>query len=215
MMAFTLSRAVLCICGAMMLAACVAVASAGEDGLRSGMGDDLARDVAGMLDTFESSDLDEMELRGGDLLPAPSYSLCVGGHIVTLMAPDGEHSAYTRYSGSFDLAYGDEKTLRSVAEDFGDVPNGRHEGVDLFGGVVDVHGRPCTAVDAPGNVERMGAVHAGPDHDAGHAIGHHRDVVGAEAVYVEREDAAPPGGVLRPYEMEALQVLQALHGAGQ
>lgn len=149
MMSFTLSRVVLCICGAMMLAACVAVASAGEDGLRSGMGDALARDVAGMLDAFEDSEVDEIDLNGADILPTPSYSLSVAGHTVRLTTPDGEHSAYTRYAGSFDLSYGEEKVLSSVPEDLGDVPDRRHEGVDLLRGVVDVCGRPGAAVDAP------------------------------------------------------------------
>lgn len=215
MIEFTMSRAVLCICGAMMLAAAVAAASAGEEGWRSGMGDALARDVAGMLDAFEASGVDEITLSGWDILPSQSCSLSVGDHAVRVHSPDGDFMAYTQFPGRFELSYGEEKILSSVPEHFGYVPHGRHERVDLLGGVVDVGGRPGAPVDSARHVERVGAVHTGPDHDPGHAVGHHRYVVGAEPVYVERQYAVPPGRVRGAHEVEVPHVLEALHGAGQ
>ena len=58
-------------------------------------------------------------------------------------------------------------------------------------------------------------MHAGAYHDAGHAVQHHPDVVGAEAVDVEGEDAAPETGLSGTDDVESADVLEgrahALH----
>lgn len=210
MMEFTMSRVAVCACGVMMLAAALGIAAHAEDSMRHDMEGVIVKDVASMLDSFDASGLDELFLVGSEILPSASHVLRVGGNIVVLESPDGERMSYTEYVGEFELGYRDEIVLRSVPEDFRYVADGGDEGVHLLDRVVDVRGCPSAAVDPPGDVERMGAMHAGTDHDPRHAVDHHGYVMGTETVDVERDYPSALAGLRRAYEVEVAHILQTL-----
>ena len=165
MIEFTLSRVVMCVCGIALLAAVTGILGAVNDDSESGMMDGLADSVADILDRFEGSETDELTLRGTELLPSDDHVLTVSGHVVTITCGDRTSKAATSYGGAFELRRSTSVTLsKSVPEGLGDVPDGIGEHVDLLGRVVDVRGGAGAAVDPAGDVEGMGAVHAGADH---------------------------------------------------
>lgn len=208
MIEFTLSRVVLCMCGITLMAASIGALGIVNDSHESGMSDDLADSVADLLDRFQDSEADEMVLRGHDILPSDSHVLRVSDGVVTVEHDDRVSKAATSFDGSFDLTRGSEVVLmKSLTECLGDVTDCVGEDVHLLDGVVDVRGGPGTPVDTARHVERMSAVHPGADHDAGHAVEHHADVVRPETVYVEREDASPEGRLLGTDHVEPTDIL--------
>ncbi len=95
MMEFTLSRATLMICGALLIAS-VSVPLAGlyEDKSRSSL-DEMTESTARVIDSFWNSNIDRMYLDGDSLLPSAEYSLYLEGYEITMT--DGSGNTYTSY----------------------------------------------------------------------------------------------------------------------
>ncbi len=101
-MEFVVSRAVLCIGGVIML---VAVAGAVSGMYDMGVDDndrELTERFAGVLDSFESSQMDVLILEGPGLLPGDCY-VSVHDGLVELFHGEATHIAETKYSGEFTM----------------------------------------------------------------------------------------------------------------
>ena len=112
MMEFVASRATLVVCGVLLIAA---VAAPLEDlyGTRedSAMGE-VADSIASAVDTFSSSQLDTLRIRGSDILPSASAFVTMEGHFVTLYTPGRDYvRAVACTCDAMSLGYGDEITL--------------------------------------------------------------------------------------------------------
>lgn len=149
-MEFTISRVVLCICGIAMLVAVSAYMGGISENVDDSMAEALVDKIAAMLDSFASSQSDELLLSGWDILPSPEYSLSANGFVLELKGPSGTYTALTGSEFDFDLSYTDIVTIEkgSVAEGLGDVADGIGEDVDLLHAVVEVHGGPRASVYA-------------------------------------------------------------------
>lgn len=106
MIEFTLSRVVLCVCGAVLLASALGALSLAEEGRDADLSDDLAGSIAATLDRFNSSKADSLWLDGNTLLPTKETMVHVHDHVVTVVYNGKKSLAYTDYSGDFDLQWG-------------------------------------------------------------------------------------------------------------
>ncbi len=104
MIEFTLSRAVMCVCGIALLGVALGVMTDAEDAKESEMDEDLAESLASLLDRFQNSRSQKLVLRGEDLIPREGQTVSVSDHIVTVTRDGKESRAYTLYDGSFELA---------------------------------------------------------------------------------------------------------------
>ena len=108
---FTLSRVVLCVCGAVLLVTVAGIMGQFQEHAESGMEDDLVEDIAEMLDVFEGSDLDSMTLDGALILPSSKHVLKVSSNIVLLEKDEIVCTAMTRCGAEFELWYGGTVTI--------------------------------------------------------------------------------------------------------
>ncbi|MGE0015574.1 MAG: hypothetical protein AB7S83_05280 [Candidatus Methanomethylophilaceae archaeon] len=113
MLEFTMSRVVLCICGAVLLGAVVAPFSA----ICSSEGDvrmtEAVDSIAETIDGFYRSEADTMTLRGWDVLPNAGCSVRVEGHFVILCDGEREYlSPISCGSEDFSLRYDGTVTLK-------------------------------------------------------------------------------------------------------
>ena len=144
MIEFTLSRVCMCVCGVLMLAAAVGYLGVLEDHR-----EDRADNIASMLDSFQTSKLEELYLEGPSILPSGDFRVTVADGLVELSHGDGRFYSKTVYGSSFELDHGSSVTLtRSVPEGLGDVADRFGEDVHLLQAVIEVDGGPCTAVNA-------------------------------------------------------------------
>ena len=111
MIEFTASRIVLCICGAVLLSTAAGIMGSYQNGAEYGMEENLAEDIAAMLDKFWDSETQEMTLEGSRILPSPGHTLRVESHMVTLEKDGRAHSAPTRCGTEFELGYGGTVTV--------------------------------------------------------------------------------------------------------
>lgn len=112
MLEFTMSRVVLCICGAVLLGAVAipfsGICSSNEDVQMT----ETADSIAEMVDSFYRSEADEMTLRGWDILPDPGCSMRAEGHILILENDGKEYrSLISCISEGFSLSYNGTVTL--------------------------------------------------------------------------------------------------------
>lgn len=91
MMGFTVSRAVLFVCGAVIVAAIVLpLGNVADSDTDRRMGE-LAQSEADAVDRFYDSVLDEMYVNGTELLPSSSYSMLIDGYFLTINGPGEKH----------------------------------------------------------------------------------------------------------------------------
>lgn len=109
-MEFTISRVVLCACGAILLVASVSVIGGMYDNDVSDMDDASARRIAYMLDTFMASDIDEIVLEGNRILPK-GYSLRVHDSFVELLGDDRVSLAITTFDQELELDWNETRTV--------------------------------------------------------------------------------------------------------
>lgn len=112
MLEFTMSRVVLCICGAVLLGAVAipfsGICSSNEDVQMTGAADSIAE----MVDSFYRSEADKMTLRGWDILPGAGCSMRAEGHILILEKDGKEYrSLISCVSEGFSLSYNGTVTL--------------------------------------------------------------------------------------------------------
>ncbi len=108
-----MSRATLAICGVLLMTAvAVPMTQIMENESESDMADRTA-DAALTIDRFWRSDLDEMYLRGSDILPSDRYTVRIDGRILTVNDTDGNsYSAGLAHScGQVEMGYGDTAVL--------------------------------------------------------------------------------------------------------
>ena len=109
-MEFTVSRVVLCICGAVILvAACSAIGGMNDQDV-SDMDDATVGRIARMLDAFMSSDVDEMILDGVRILPE-GYSIRVHDNFVELHGKNKVSIAVTTFDQDLKLDWNETKTV--------------------------------------------------------------------------------------------------------
>ncbi len=108
MMEFVTSRAMMMVCGAMLMAAILVPMS-------QMMEDDTDSEISGLiesdalaLDSFYSSDLDSMTIRGSAMLPSPEFTLKADGNMLTMTSPGGRTytAALVHPIYGLDLGYG-------------------------------------------------------------------------------------------------------------
>jgi hypothetical protein len=109
MMEFTMSRVVLCVCGAVLLVSVTGAVEGIYDQDRETLDLHTAERLAYMLDVFESSGNDELILDGSLLLPE-DYRMSVHDGFVELQG-DVRMIAETSYSGEFELGWNDVVTI--------------------------------------------------------------------------------------------------------
>ena len=149
MIQFTLSRECMCRSGVLMLAAAVGYLGVLEDQREDRADQELADDIASMLDSFQTSKLEELYLEGPSILPSGDFRVTVADGLVELSHGDGRFYSKTVYGSSFELDHGSSVTLtRSVPEGLGDVADRFGEDVHLLQAVIEVDGGPCAAVNA-------------------------------------------------------------------
>lgn len=104
----------LMVCGIVMLSATVIPVSSFIDSGSDTDLQELAEKDAGIIDSFWSSDADELVLHGDALMPSPGYHLEMDGSILTIHSPEGkDYRASVKHEcGAFTLGYGEEYTLR-------------------------------------------------------------------------------------------------------
>ena len=112
MMEYTVTRVVTIICGVLLIATVLPpVQSLFDDGESSEM-QEQSQNICRMIDTFYTSEADEMSLALNTVLPNGSY-MVMGGHFVTVFDGDREY----RYDTVHELmpdrdSYGTDDILR-------------------------------------------------------------------------------------------------------
>ncbi|MGN0098878.1 MAG: hypothetical protein ACI38Y_06105 [Candidatus Methanomethylophilaceae archaeon] len=148
MIEFTLSRVCMCVCGVLMLAAATGYLGLVEDQRGSEADQELADDIASMLDAFQMSKLNELRLDGSTVLPSNDIRVVVHDGLVELIHGDRRYYSSTVFGSDLELDRGSSVVLtRSVTEGLGDVANGVGEDVHLLETVVEVDGCPRASVD--------------------------------------------------------------------
>ena len=89
MIEFTLSRVCMCVCGVLMLAAAVGYLGVLEDHREDRADQELADDIASMLDSFQTSKLEELYLEGSSILPSGDFRVTVADGLVEQSHGDG------------------------------------------------------------------------------------------------------------------------------
>jgi len=122
MMEFVLSRATLVICGVILLSAvAVPMENLFEADERESISD-LAESAASIIDMFYQSDMDEMYIRGSEILPSQSSYITAEGHSLTLHTDNRDYLAVTScLTSGITISYGEITTL----EKEGDTVTGR------------------------------------------------------------------------------------------
>ncbi|MBE6527691.1 MAG: hypothetical protein E7Z64_00745 [Thermoplasmata archaeon] len=106
MIEFTFSRVTLCVCGVILLISVAGCLGGIYDMDIEAEDEHLASRIAHMLDSFESSEVDEMILDGSMILPE-GYTLNVHDGFVELRKGDKVSIASTEYQSAFELDHGD------------------------------------------------------------------------------------------------------------
>lgn len=110
MIEFTLSRVCMCVCGILILAAAVGYLEVLEDHREGRADQELADDIASMLDSFQTSKLEELYLEGSSILPSGDFRVTVADGLVELSHGDGRFYSKTVYGSSFELDHGSSVT---------------------------------------------------------------------------------------------------------
>ena len=149
MIEFVLSRVTLMACGMGLLMVAVAVIDAVHEDTIEEMEEDLADDIARLLDSIDSDDPITLTLHGSDILPDHHHSLKVHNHVVEVTNGENMMRAVTSSEMEFELKYGEVITISSVTESLGDVDNSIGEHIDLFRGIVKIHGCTSASINSP------------------------------------------------------------------
>lgn len=113
MMGFTMSRAVLFVCGAVLVAAIVLPFGNVADSDTDRRMGELARSEADVIDRFYDSVLDELYINGTELLPSQSYSMLIDGYLLTITGPGEKHysAPISHPARHIDVGYGETVTV--------------------------------------------------------------------------------------------------------
>lgn len=149
MIEFVLSRVTLMACGMGLLMVAVAVIDAVHEDTIEEMEEDLADDIARLLDSIDGDDPITLTLHGSDILPDHHHSLKVHDHVVEVTSGEDMMRAVTSSEMEFELEYGEVITISSVAESLGDVDDSIGEHIDLFRGIVKIHGCTSASINSP------------------------------------------------------------------
>ena len=149
MIEFVLSRVTLMACGMGLLMVAVAVIDAVHEDTIEEMEEDLADDIARLLDSIDGDDPITLTLHGSDILPDHHHSLKVHDHVVEVTNGEDMMRAVTSSEMEFELEYGEVITISSVTESLGDVDDSIGEHIDLFRGIVKIHGCTSASIDSP------------------------------------------------------------------
>ena len=149
MIEFVLSRVTLMACGMGLLMVAVAVIDAVHEDTIEEMEEDLADDIARLLDSINGDDPITLTLHGSDILPDHHHSLKVHDHVVEVTNGEDMMRAVTSSEMEFELEYGEVITISSVTESLGDVDDSIGEHIDLFRGIVKIHGCTSASINSP------------------------------------------------------------------
>ena len=149
MIEFVLSRVTLMACGMGLLMVAVAVIDAVHEDTIEEMEEDLADDIARLLDSIDGDDPITLTLHGSDILPDHHHSLKVHNHVVEVTNGEDMMRAVTSSEMEFELEYGEVITISSVTESLGDVDDSIGEHIDLFRGIVKIHGCTSASINSP------------------------------------------------------------------
>lgn len=149
MIEFVLSRVTLMACGMGLLMVAVAVIDAVHEDTIEEMEEDLADDIARLLDSIDGHDPITLTLHGSDILPDHHHSLKVHDHVVEVTNGEDMMRAVTSSEMEFELEYGEVITISSVTESLGDVDDSIGEHIDLFRGIVEIHGCTSASINSP------------------------------------------------------------------
>ena len=149
MIEFVLSRVTLMACGMGLLMVAVAVIDAVHEDTIEEMEEDLADDIARLLDSIDGDDPITLTLHGSDILPDHHHSLKVHDHVVEVTNGEDMMRAVTSSEMEFELEYGEVITISSVTESLGDVDDSISEHIDLFRGIVKIHGCTSASINSP------------------------------------------------------------------
>ena len=149
MIEFVLSRVTLMACGMGLLMVAVAVIDAVQEDTIEEMEEDLADDIARLLDSIGDDDPITLTLHGSDILPDHHHSLKVHDHVVEVTNGEDMMRAVTSSEMEFELEYGEVITISSVTESLGDVDDSIGEHIDLFRGIVKIHGCTSASINSP------------------------------------------------------------------
>lgn len=112
MMEFLTSRTALMVCGAMMLAAVAVPLGEMFDSEKDVSLDRVASSAASTIELFAGSGMDEMYIRGSEILPGPSDYITAEGNILTLHSGGSEHiSVMSCRTEGITITYGETITL--------------------------------------------------------------------------------------------------------
>jgi len=146
---FVLSRVTLMACGMGLLMVAVAVIDAVHEDTIEEMEEDLADDIARLLDSINGDDPITLTLHGSDILPDHHHSLKVHDHVVEVTNGEDMMRAVTSSEMEFELEYGEVITISSITESLGDVDDSIGEHIDLFRGIVKIHGCTSASINSP------------------------------------------------------------------
>ena len=149
MIEFVLSRVTLMACGMGLLIVAVAVIDAVHEDTIEEMEEDLADDIARLLDSIDGDDPITLTLHGSDILPDHHHSLKVHDHVVEVTNGEDMMRAVTSSEMEFELEYGEVITISSVAKSLGDVDDSIGEHIDLFRGIIKIHGCTSASINSP------------------------------------------------------------------
>ena len=149
MIEFVLSRVTLMACGMGLLMVAVAVIDAVHEDTIEEMEEDLADDIARLLDSIDDDDPITLTLHGSDILPDHHHSLKVHDHVVEVTNGEDMMRAVTSSEMEFELEYGEVITISSVTESLGDVDDSIGEHIDLFRGIVKIHRCTSASINSP------------------------------------------------------------------
>lgn len=110
MMEFTVSRIVLCICGAVLLSAGISIADAGCDQRELSDLESAGNNIARILDDFWYSDLESITITG-DIIPLPECTVSVSHGTITVVRGDLRYDTVTSYPGTLTLNYGKDTVI--------------------------------------------------------------------------------------------------------
>ena len=119
MMEFMTSRAMMVVCGAMLMAAILVPMSQMMESDTDSEISGLIESDALAIDSFYRSGLDTMNIRGSAMLPSSGYWLKAEGHMLTMTSPAGKTytAALVHPIEGFELGYGG--TVKLVRTDSG------------------------------------------------------------------------------------------------
>ena len=107
---FTISRVVLCVCGVILIASVTGALNGIYNNEMDTMDDALVDRFAYMLDLFQSSEDDTVNLDGSRMLPE-GYSISVHDGLVELFCKGERKISATKYQGTFNLEWNETLTI--------------------------------------------------------------------------------------------------------